>query len=58
MNLIDILVIIGCVLIILTTVILAIVNKKKGKTSCGCDCSKCAGCKNKSTCKSNEIEKE
>ena len=44
MTLIEILVIIGCVLIVGGVITSAIMNKKKGKTSCGCDCSKCSGC--------------
>ena len=44
MELIEIIVIIACVLIVGGVITSSIVNKKKGKTSCGCDCSKCKGC--------------
>ena len=45
---IEIIVIVACVLIVGGVIVTSIVNKMKGKTSCGCDCSKCSGC---STCK-------
>ena len=48
MTLIEVLVIVACVLIVFGVIIKSIVDKKKGKTSCGCDCSKCSGC---SSCK-------
>ena len=41
---IEIIVIVACVLIVGGVIAMAIVNKKKGKTSCGCDCSKCSCC--------------
>lgn len=44
MKLIEILVIIACVLIVGGVIAMAIVNKKKGKSSCGCDCSSCSSC--------------
>jgi hypothetical protein len=45
MTLFEILVIISCVLIVGGVIALTIINKKKGKSSCGCDCSKCTcGC--------------
>ena len=45
MTLFEILVIIACVLIVGGVIALTIINKKKGKSSCGCDCSKCTcGC--------------
>ncbi|MBQ3115581.1 MAG: FeoB-associated Cys-rich membrane protein [Clostridia bacterium] len=49
MTLLEILVIVGCCLIVGGVVTLSIINKKKGKTSCGCgcDCSKCSACCNK-----------
>ena len=50
MELIEILVIIGCSLIVGGVIVKAIIDKKKGKTSCGCgcsNCSKCPGCKNR-----------
>jgi len=50
MTLIEILVIIGCVVIVGGVIITSIINKKKGKTSCGCgcaDCSKCSHCASK-----------
>ena len=50
MSPIDIIVIIGCAGLGIYVVINSIINKKKGKTSCGCNCS---NCKN-SACKSNQ----
>jgi len=47
MTLIEILVIVACSLIVLGVIVLTIINKKKGKTSCGCDCANCAGCAHK-----------
>ena len=44
MTLIEILVIIACVLIVGGVILSTIINKKKGKTSCGCDCAHCSGC--------------
>ena len=44
MTLIEILVIIACVLIVGGVILSTILNKKKGKTSCGCDCAHCSGC--------------
>lgn len=47
---IEIIVIIGCVLIVGGVIITSIINKKKGKSSCGCgcaDCSKCSHCSSK-----------
>lgn len=40
---IEIIVIIACVLIVGGVIVRSIINKKKGKTSCGCDCSNCSG---------------
>lgn len=40
---IEIIVIIACVLIVGGVIVRSIINKKKGKTSCGCDCSSCSG---------------
>ncbi len=42
---IEIIVIIACVLIVGGVIAHSIINKKKGKTSCGCDCSNCSSCK-------------
>ncbi|MBQ3492980.1 MAG: FeoB-associated Cys-rich membrane protein [Clostridia bacterium] len=39
----EIIVIIACVLIVGGVIVRSIINKKKGKTSCGCDCSSCSG---------------
>ena len=41
---IEIIVIIACVLIVGGVIVMSIINKKKGKTSCGCDCGSCKGC--------------
>lgn len=46
---IEIIVIIACVLIVGGVIAKAIIDNKRGKTSCGCDCSKCSSCQ---TCKS------
>jgi hypothetical protein len=51
---IDILIAIGAGLIVVSVIITSIINKKKGKSSCGCDCSSCAHC---SHCKSMDTEK-
>lgn len=56
MTLLEILVIIACTLIVLGVVVWSIINKKKGKTSCGCDCANCLGCANKKI-KQNEDKK-
>ena len=45
MGAIEIITIIFCVAVIGITVALKIVRKRQGKTSCGCDCSSCSGCK-------------
>ena len=44
MTLIEVVVIIACVLIVGGVILSAILNKKKGKTSCGCNCAHCSGC--------------
>ena len=52
---IEIIVIIACVLIVGGVIFKAVYDKKKGKTSCGCDCSKCYGC---SACKESQKDKD
>lgn len=51
MTLLEILVIIGCCLIVGGVTAMSIINKKKGKTSCGCgcscNCSTCTACRDK-----------
>lgn len=39
-------VIVGILLVIVVTMVIGKMRKdrKKGKSSCGCDCSKCKGC--------------
>ena len=44
MNAIEITVIIACVLIVAGVIVSGIINKKKGKSSCGC-CNGCPYCK-------------
>ncbi len=44
MSAIDIVVVIACALLGVYVIISCIKNKKKGKTSCGCDCANCSGC--------------
>ncbi len=41
MELIEIIVIIVASLTVVSVIINSIIRRKKGKTSCGCDCSKC-----------------
>ncbi len=41
---IDVIIIIACVAVVGLTIFLSIRNKKKGKSSCGCDCSTCNRC--------------
>ena len=50
----EILLIIACVGIVASVVITSIINKKKGNTSGGCDCS-C--CRYSSNCKTNKEKK-
>ena len=38
----EIIVIIACVLIVGGVIVTSIINKKKGKNSCGCDCKNCS----------------
>lgn len=45
--------------IVIAAVVFAIVfslvkNKKAGRSSCGCDCSSCAGCSSKGSCSSRK----
>jgi len=40
---IEIIVIIAAVLIVGGVIVKSIIDRKKGKTSCGCDCSNCSG---------------
>lgn len=44
---IEIIVIIASALIVGGVIIKSIINKKNGKTSCGCDCAHCKGCQSK-----------
>lgn len=48
---IEIIILAVVILIFIVTILTAIIRKKKGKTSCGCDCSSCyggcSGCKAK-----------
>ncbi len=56
MNAVDIIIVIACVALVVGVVVTSIVNRKKGKTSCGCDCSKCTCCSHSQVPK-NEKEK-
>lgn len=48
MGFLEIAVIVSCCLIVGGVIVKSIFDKKKGKTSCGCDCSKCScGCNSK-----------
>ncbi len=51
---IEIIVIAAAVLFVALVTIGAIVRRKKGKSSCGCDCSSCGGC---SACKERKEKK-
>ena len=44
---IEIIVIVASVLIVGGVIAMGIINKKKGKTSCGCNCASCKGCAHK-----------
>ncbi len=58
MNFIDALIAVLATAVVLSSIILAVINKKKGKSSCGCDCqncSQCSSCKIKS--KKEQVEK-
>ena len=40
----DIVIIVFAVAMTAFVIVRSIINKKKGKTGCGCDCTGCAGC--------------
>ena len=44
---IDIIVILASIFAVVLVIIKSIKDKKKGKTSCGCDCANCKGCSSK-----------
>lgn len=44
MNLVDVIIIAIAVVVVVGTIVLGIINKKKGKTSCGCNCAECSKC--------------
>lgn len=50
------LIIVGAIGIVILPIVLAIINKKRGKVSCGCSCSACASKHNCPHC--NIINKE
>ena len=50
----EIIVIIACVLIVGSVIITSIINKKKGKNSCGCNCKNCSMSCNKN----NKVNKQ
>ena len=52
---IEIIVIVVCALIVIGVITMSIINKKKGKTSCGCNC---ANCKNSCSKKGEEKNEE
>lgn len=52
---IEIIVIIASVLIVGGVIVKSIIDKKKGKTSCGCNCSNCSKCR---SCNINQNKKE
>ncbi len=51
MNWFDVLIIIFCIAIVVFAIIKAVIDKKNGKTSCGCNCANCKNnaCKSKLT---------
>ena len=44
---IDVIIILASVLVVALVIIKSVKDKKKGKTSCGCDCTNCKGCSSK-----------
>lgn len=44
MGFFEILLIVACALIVISVIVSWIIRKKKGKTSCGCNCSSCGHC--------------
>ncbi len=44
MGALEIILIISCSLFVIGVIIKSIIDKKNGKTSCGCDCANCSGC--------------
>lgn len=44
MNTADILIIIAIITALVLAVVKIVKNKRQGKSSCGCDCSKCGMC--------------
>ncbi len=47
MTAVEIIVICVAAAFVLGVIVRAIVRKKQGKGSCGCDCSRCSGCSSK-----------
>ena len=46
-------IVIGIIIIaVVIAIVSIIVDKKKGKSTCGCDCANCAGCSSKNKCPS------
>lgn len=54
---IDFIVIGVIALFLIIAIISIIVDKKKGKTTCGCDCASCQGCSSKSACCNQSAKK-
>lgn len=50
MGIAEILIIVGAVLFVTAVTTISIIRKKKGKTSCGCGCAGCTGCKDRTSC--------
>ena len=44
MTLADILITIGLVFVVGVAITVMVLNKKRGKNSCGCDCANCSKC--------------
>ncbi len=44
MSAVEIVVIVLAAAFVVGVIALSIVRKKQGKSSCGCDCSRCSGC--------------
>ncbi len=49
MGVTEIVIVVVCSLFVIGVITASIINKKKGKTSCGCGCTDCSACK--SNCK-------
>lgn len=51
----EILIIVLAAAFVLGVIIMSLIRKKQGKSSCGCDCSGCSGC---SACKGKDKDRK